>query len=310
MDKALTTLQKDIRLLAKKRGAIILAHNYQRPEVQDVADFVGDSLGLSRQAAETKSKEIVFCGVHFMAETAKILSPEKTVFLPNLDAGCSLSDSITVEQLRAWKAKYPDALVVSYVNTSAAVKAESDYCCTSGNVKAVIESLPEDRKILFLPDMFLGLWAERVTGRKMHLWLGECHVHAGIRPEDVKRWQEERPEAEFLIHPECGCSSQVMAFSDEHAHILSTEGMLRFADESGKGTFCVATEVGILHRLHKENPKKEFIPVNPEAICQYMKTITLENLRDSLLYSQFEITVDPEIAKRARKAIERMVSLG
>ena len=225
----ITTMQEEIRALAAERDAVILAHNYQVPEVQDVAHFVGDSLGLSREAAATDAGNIVFCGVHFMAETAAILSPQKTVLIPDLDAGCSLAASISADQLRAWKAENPGAVVVSYVNTTAEVKAESDYCCTSGNAKGVIESIPEDTEILFCPDMFLGLWLEKVTGRKLRIWMGECHVHAGIRPQDITRWQAEAPDAEFLVHPECGCASQMMAFGNEKTHILSTEGMINFA---------------------------------------------------------------------------------
>src|SRR5436853_5157332 len=225
-------LKAEVRELAAERGAVILAHNYQVPEVQDVADYVGDSLGLSRRAAATDADTIVFCGVHFMAETAKILSPEKTVLIPDPDAGCSLASSITAEQLRAWKAEHPGAVVVSYVNTTAEVKAETDYCCTSGNAKQVIEAIPADQEILFLPDMYLGLWLEKVTGRKLNIWLGECHVHAGIRPADIDRLQQQDPEAEFMVHPECGCASQAMAFGNERTHILSTEGMINFAKES------------------------------------------------------------------------------
>ena len=225
----ITLMHDEVKALARERGAVILAHNYQVPEVQDVADYVGDSLGLSRQAAATDAEAIVFCGVHFMAETAKILSPEKTVLIPDPDAGCSLASSITAEQLRQWKAENPGAVVVSYVNTTAEVKAETDYCCTSGNAKAVIEAIPRDQEILFLPDMYLGLWLEKVTGRKLNIWLGECHVHAGIRPEDIERWQAEAPDAELLVHPECGCASQAMAFGNERTHILSTEGMINFA---------------------------------------------------------------------------------
>ena len=220
-----TTLHDEVRALARERDAVILAHNYQRPEVQDVADYVGDSLGLSRQAAATDAEVIVFCGVHFMAETAAILSPEKTVLLPDLGAGCSLAASIDAEELRAWKARHPGAAVVAYVNTTAEVKAESDYCCTSGNARNVIDAIPADQEILFLPDMYLGLWLERVTGRKLTIWLGECHVHAGIRPDDIERWQREAPDAELLVHPECGCASQAMAFGNERTQILSTEGM-------------------------------------------------------------------------------------
>jgi quinolinate synthase len=304
------SLQREVRALARAREAVILAHNYQLPEVQDVADFVGDSLGLSRQAAQAEGRAIVFCGVHFMAETAKILSPGKTVLIPDLAAGCSLAESIDAEQLRAWKARYPDAVVVSYVNTSAAVKAESDYCCTSGNVRAVIESIPADKEILFLPDLYLGLWAERVSGRKLHLWLGECHVHAGIRPGDIDRVQAEAPGAELLVHPECGCASQAMAFAGKRTHILSTEGMLNFAERSERDRFRVATEVGILHRLSKELPGKRFEAVNDDAVCRFMKMITLEKLRDSLRDWRYEVTVEEETATRARGAIERMVATG
>ena len=306
----ITLMHEEVKALARERGAVILAHNYQVPEVQDVADYVGDSLGLSRQAAATDADAIVFCGVHFMAETAKILSPEKTVLIPDPDAGCSLASSITAEQLRQWKAENPGAVVVSYVNTTADVKAETDYCCTSGNAKAVIEAIPRDQEILFLPDMYLGLWLEKVTGRKLNIWLGECHVHAGIRPEDIERWQDEAPDAELLVHPECGCASQAMAFGNERTHILSTEGMINFAKASPKPRMLVATEIGIIHRLEKEAPSKRFEPVNRKAFCKYMKMITLEKLRDSLRDWKFEVTVEPEIAARARGAIERMVALG
>jgi quinolinate synthase len=306
----ITLMHDEVKELARERGAVILAHNYQVPEVQDVADFVGDSLGLSRQAASTDADAIVFCGVHFMAETAKILSPEKTVLIPDPDAGCSLASSITADQLRQWKSENPGAIVVSYVNTTAEVKAETDYCCTSGNAKAVIEAIPRDKEILFLPDMYLGLWLEKVTGRKLNIWLGECHVHAGIRPEDIERWQAEAPDAELLVHPECGCASQAMAFGNERTHILSTEGMINFAKASPKPRMLVATEIGIIHRLEKEAPGKRFEPVNRNAFCKYMKMITLEKLRDSLRDWKFEVEVEPEIAARARGAIERMVSLG
>jgi len=306
----ITSMHEEVKALARERGAVILAHNYQVPEVQDVADFVGDSLGLSRQAASTDADAIVFCGVHFMAETAKILSPEKTVLIPDPDAGCSLASSITADQLRQWKSENPGAIVVSYVNTTAEVKAETDYCCTSGNAKAVIEAIPRDKEILFLPDMYLGLWLEKVTGRKLNIWLGECHVHAGIRPEDIERWQAEAPDAELLVHPECGCASQAMAFGNERTHILSTEGMINFAKASPKPRMLVATEIGIIHRLEKEAPGKRFEPVNPNAFCKYMKMITLEKLRDSLRDWKYEVEVEPEIAARARGSIERMVALG
>jgi quinolinate synthase len=303
-------MQDEVRALARERDAVILAHNYQVPEVQDVADFVGDSLGLSREAAATDAEAIVFCGVHFMAETASILSPDKTVLIPDPDAGCSLAASITAEQLVDWKAQHPGAVVVSYVNTTAEVKAESDYCCTSGNAQAVIEAIPEDRQILFLPDMFLGIWLERVTRRKLTIWMGECHVHAGIRPADIERWQADAPDAELLVHPECGCASQCMAFGNDRTHILSTEGMVKFAKSSPKRRFLVATETGILHRLHKEAPEKRFEAVSERAICKYMKMITLEKLRDSLRDWKHEVTVEPEIAARARGAIDRMVAIG
>ena len=304
-----TTIQTEIRRLARERNAVILAHNYQRPEVQDVADYVGDSLGLSREAAATDAETIVFCGVHFMAETAAILSPDKTVLIPDPDAGCSLAASIDADQLRAWKGEHPGAVVVSYVNTTAEVKAESDYCCTSGNAKSVIEAIPREREILFLPDMFLGLWLEKVTGRRLTIWLGECHVHAGIRPEDIERWQAEAPDAELLVHPECGCASQAMAFANEHTHILSTEKMVRFAAESPSERFLVATETGILHRLRKEAPGKRFDPVRENAVCRYMKMITLDKVHDSLLNDRHRVSVDPDLATRARLAIDRMIAI-
>jgi quinolinate synthase len=303
-------LHAEIRELARERDAVILAHNYQLPEVQDVADYVGDSLGLSQQAAATDADWIVFCGVHFMAETAAILSPDKTVLIPDPNAGCSLAASITADELRAWKAEHPGAVVVSYVNTSAEVKAESDYCCTSGNAQAVIEAIPADQEILFLPDLFLGLWLERVTGRKLQIWLGECHVHAGIRPDDIERWEADAPDAELLVHPECGCASQAMAFANDRTQILSTEKMIHFAQQSPKERFLVATETGIIHRLQREAPGKRFEPVREDAVCKYMKMITLHKLRDALRDGVHRVTVEPAIAERARGAIERMVSIG
>jgi quinolinate synthase len=312
-------LKDEVRALAEERNAVILAHNYQVPEVQDVADFVGDSLALSRQAADTGAEVIAFCGVHFMAETAAVLSPEKTVLLPDLKAGCSLADSITADQLRAWKADHPGALVVMYVNTTAEVKAETDYCCTSSNAVQVVEHIwrehGEDTEILFGPDMWLGAYVERTTGRRMQVWMGECHVHAGIRPADIERTREENPGAEFMIHPECGCSTQVMEFvaagdvDPEHTHMLSTGGMLDFARESEADTFIVATETGLLHPLEHDNPEKTFLPANRAAVCRYMKMITLPKLHDALRDLRPVVTVDPEIAERARVPIERMVAI-
>jgi len=307
---AFTELQEEVRALARERDAVVIAHNYQRPEVQDVADYVGDSLGLSRWAAATDASTIVFCGVHFMAETAAILSPDKTVLLPDLGAGCSLAASITGDQLREWKAQHPGAVVVSYVNTTAEVKAETDYCCTSGNAQQVIEAIPRDREILFLPDLYLGLWLERVTGRMLTIWMGECHVHAGIRPADIERWHDEAPDAELLVHPECGCASQAMAFADGRTQILSTEKMINYAKQSPKQRFLVATETGILHRLRQEAPGKRFEPVREDAECRYMKVTTLEKVRDSLREGKHRVTVDPETAEKARLAIERMVAIG
>jgi quinolinate synthase len=306
----ITLMQDEVRALARERDAVILAHNYQVAEVQDVADYVGDSLGLSRQAAATDAEAIVFCGVHFMAETAVILSPDKTVLIPDLDAGCSLAASIDANQLRTWKAEHPGAVVVSYVNTTAEVKAESDFCCTSGNARAVIEAIPEDREILFLPDQFLGLWLENVTGRKLTKWLGECHVHADIHPEDIEDARDASPEAELLVHPECGCASKCMAFADNRTHILSTEGMVNFARRSPAETFLVATENGIIHRLQKDVPGKRFETVSERAICKYMKMITLDKLRDSLRDWKYEVTVPEDVAAKARLSIERMVAIG
>jgi quinolinate synthase len=309
------TLQAQVRALAAERNAVILAHNYQLPEVQDVADMVGDSLGLSQAAASTEAEVIAFCGVHFMAETAAILSPDRTVLIPDPDAGCSLAATIDADALRRWKAENPGAVVVSYVNTTAEVKAESDYCCTSGNARAVIEAVPADRDILFLPDMFLGAYLERVTGRKMKIWPGECHVHAGIRGEDVTRMLDAHPAADLLIHPECGCASQCMyaAAHDEaigrRTQVLSTEGMVGHAIRSPKRDFIVATETGILHRLTREAPDKRFYAMSERAVCRYMKMITLPKLRDALRDMRHVVTVDPEVAGRARGAIQRMVEI-
>src|SRR3712207_597123 len=303
-------LKDEVRALAEERNAVILAHNYQVPEVQDVAHFVGDSLGLSRQAAESEAETIAFCGVHFMAETASILSPDKKVLLPDLEAGCSLADSITADELRAWKAQHPGAVVVMYVNTTAEVKAETDYCCTSSNAVQVVEHIwrehGEDTEILFGPDMWLGAYVERETGRRLNVWTGECHVHAGIRPGDITDIRGEHPDAEFLIHPECGCTTQVMEYvaagdvDPEHTHMLSTGGMLSFARESEAEEFIVATETGMLHPLEAENPGKTFIPANRAAVCRYMKMITLPKLRDALRDLSPRVSVPPDLAERAR----------
>ena len=315
--KPYAELQEEIRFVANERNAVILAHNYERAEVQDVADFVGDSLGLSREAAATKADVIVFCGVHFMAETAAVLSPGKIVLLPDLAAGCSLAATIDAEQLRAWKAGHPGAVVVSYVNTTAEVKAESDYCCTSGNAVEIVNSIPVEKEILFLPDMFLGAHVRRVSGRKnIHVWMGECHVHAGISPADISETRAAHPGAEFLIHPECGCATSVveaMSAGDvdpRGVQILSTEGMIKRPKISGSDEFIVATEVGILHRLRRENPAKTFYAANANAVCAFMKVTTLPKVLHSLKAMEHRITVAPDVAARARLAIERMISIG
>jgi quinolinate synthase len=316
-------LQDEVRALAQRRGAVILAHNYQLPEIQDVADYVGDSLGLSQQAAGTEAETIVFCGVHFMAETASVLCPDKRVLIPDPDAGCSLADSITAEQLRQWKAAHPGAVVVMDVNTTAEVKAETDYCCTSANAVAVVEHIfgqrGDDVEILFGPDMFLGTYVERTVGRSMHVWDGECHVHAGIKPSDITAVRRAHPDAEFLIHPECGCSTSVMEcvaagdLDPDGVRMLSTGGMLAYADKlgflGGDGTVVVATETGMLHPLRKAAPTVDFIAANEAAHCRYMKMITLPKLRDSLLNDVHEVKVPAAVADRARVAIERMVSI-
>ena len=316
-DRETAELQGRIRALAKQRNAVILAHNYERPEVQDVADYVGDSLGLSREAARTDAEVIVFCGVHFMAETAAILSPQKIVLLPDLAAGCSLASTIDADQLREWKAEHPGAVVVAYVNTTAEVKAESDYCCTSGNAVEIVNAIPADQEILFLPDMFLGAHVRRVTGREnMHVWMGECHVHAGIDPENIRLQRALHPEAEFLIHPECGCATSVVEavsagdVDPDGVHILSTEGMIRRPGVSGADTFIIATEIGILHRLRRAYPDKKFFAANERASCAYMKVTTLPKILSALERLEHRITVPADIAKRASLAIERMVSIG
>ena len=301
------SLKDEILKLKKERDAVILAHNYQIGEVQDVADMVGDSLGLSREAARNPAKTIVFCGVHFMAETASVLSPEKTVLIPDLEAGCSLSATITPKALKAWKEQHPGAVVVTYVNCSAAVKAESDYCCTSSNAVKVVESIPADKEILFAPDMYLGQYVKIKTGRKLHLWPGSCHVHYMIKPEEITNLKHEHPKAEFLMHPECGCLSQSLPLADK---VLSTDGMVRWAKESPAKEFIVATETGILYKMEKENPGKKFFPANRGAVCEFMKMITLEKVYWSLRDMKYEVKVPREIADKARRAIERMVAIG
>jgi quinolinate synthase len=315
-------LREEVRALARDRGAVILAHNYQLPEIQDVADYVGDSLGLSRQAAAADAETIVFCGVHFMAETASILSPEKRVLIPDPDAGCSLADSITAEQLRDWKHAHPGAVVVMYVNTTAAVKAETDYCVTSANAVEVVAHILRERgpqtEILFGPDMFLGAYVEKTLGVKMTVWDGECHVHAGIRPDDVNAVRAAHPGADFLIHPECGCSTSVMEYvaagdvAADGVHMLSTGGMLGYAKqhEGEHRTAIVATEIGMLHPLREAAPDVDFIAANEAASCRFMKMITLPKLRDSLRDLRHEVKVDAATADRARIPIERMIQIG
>jgi len=353
------SLKDEVRALAAQRKAVILAHNYQVPEVQDVADYVGDSLGLSRQAAASEAEVIAFCGVHFMAETASILCPEKTVLIPDLDAGCSLAASIDAAQLADWRAQHPGGVVVMYVNTTAEVKALTDYCCTSANAVDVVRHIYEthgpETEVLFGPDMWLGAYVEKELGKRMHVWDGECHVHAGIRPADIEATRAAHPGADFLIHPECGCTTQVMEYvaagdiSGEGVHMLSTGGMLRYAEgaesaargdagDAGAGEIdgqleepgfdgsaqaahenggpgrvreaIVATETGMLYPLQMAAPDVEFIPANPRAACVYMKMITLRKLRDALAEMKFEVRVPREVAERARVPIDRMVAIG
>ena len=313
----MSTWAQEVRQLAKDRDAVILAHNYQLPEIQDVADHVGDSLALSRIAAQVKESTIIFCGVHFMAETAKILSYDKTVIIPDARAGCSLADTINAEQLRTWKAEHPGAVVVSYVNTTAAVKAETDICCTSSNAVEVVQSIDPNTEILFCPDQFLGAHAQRVTGRtNMHIWMGECHVHAGINGQDLKAMVAAEPEAELFIHPECGCATSAMylassgAVSAERTKILSTAGMITAAKETQAKKVLVATETGMLHQLRKANPLVIFEPVNRAAVCKYMKMNTPEKLLEALRTGKDEVTVPQDIADRARLSVERMIAIG
>ncbi len=323
MLESIPALQREVRAVAAEQGAVILAHNYQLPEIQDVADYVGDSLGLSQQAAAAEADTIVFCGVHFMAETASVLCPDKRILIPDADAGCSLADAITAAQLRAWKADHRDAIVVMYVNTTAEVKAETDYCCTSANAVQVVEHIYRehgaDTEILFGPDMFLGAYVERTLGKPMHVWDGECHVHAGIKPADIEAVRAKHPGADFLIHPECGCSTSVMEYVAagdvvaDGVKMLSTGGMLRYAQEldgaDGSRTAIVATETGMLYPLREAAPDVDFIAANEAASCRFMKMITLPKLRDALRRGGPEVKVAAEIAERARVPIERMVAI-
>ena len=309
-------LKDEVLKLKKEKDIVILAHNYQVPEVQDVADFVGDSLGLSRQAAKVKQKTILFCGVHFMAETAAIVSPDKRVLIPDLEAGCSLSDSITIDQLRKWKKEHPDAITVGYVNTTAEIKSELDYCCTSSNAVNVVNAIPKEREILFLPDMFLGSYVSKITGRKnMQIWAGECHVHAGITPADIEKKLAELKNAEFVVHPECSCTTPMMydiasgSYKNHQVQILSTEGMMNHVSKSDSQQFVVATETGILYRMRQQNPQKTFIPASENAECEYMKMITLDKVYRSLYDEKYEVKVAKKIADKARIAIERMLSI-
>jgi len=311
-----TSLKNEILRLKKEKDVVILAHNYQIPDVQDIADFTGDSLGLSRQAAKVSQKTILFCGVHFMAETAAIICPEKRVLIPDLQAGCSLSDSITVDELRNWKKQHPGAIAVGYVNTTAEIKSELDYCCTSANAVNVVKAIPADKEILFLPDMFLGSYVAKVTGRKnMFIWAGECHVHAGIKPEDITKKLDSLKDAEFLIHPECSCTTPMMydvasgSFDDRKVSILSTDGMLNHVHDSKAKRFVVATETGILYKMKQQNPDKTFIPASEKAECQYMKMITLKKVYDALVQEKNQVVVPKEIADKARLAIERMLAI-
>ena len=308
---------KRIRDLAAEKDAVILAHNYQVPEIQDVAHHVGDSLALSRIAATVPESTIIFCGVHFMAETAKILSYDKTVIIPDERAGCSLADTITADQLREWKSQNPGAVVVSYVNTTAAVKAETDICCTSSNAVEVVQSIPADVPVLFCPDQFLGAHVQRMTKRdNMHIWMGECHVHAGINGSELKAMVAAEPDAELFVHPECGCATSAMYLASEgvvpkeRTHILSTGGMLDAARATKARKVLVATETGMLHQLRKVNVTTEFQPVNRAAVCKYMKMITPEKLENALLNGTDVVDVPRDIADKARLSVEKMIAIG
>ncbi len=300
------SIEEEVSALKKERNAVLVAHNYQVGEIQDVADFLGDSLNLARYAQKTDADVIVFCGVHFMAETASILCPEKTVLIPDLAAGCSLADMVRAEDILKWRENHPDGVVVSYVNTPAAVKAESDYCCTSSNAIKVVESIAEDKEILFVPDFFLGSYVKQKTGRNIHLWQGYCGAHSVIRSEKIEHLRREHPKAEFIMHPECGCTTKSIAYADK---VLSTEGMVKYVNESPAGEFIVATETGILHRMRRDNPQKKFYPGSEQAVCSFMKQNTLEKVVQSLEQMQHVVKVPPDIARRAKLAIDRMVAI-
>lgn len=300
------TIQDEILALKRERNALILAHNYQLGDVQDMADYLGDSLGLALHAQKSKADVIVFCGVQFMAETVSVLCPEKTVIIPDLDAGCSLSSMVTPDQVKAWKREHPDGVVLSYVNCSAAVKAESDYCCTSANAEKILRAISDNREVLFIPDFFLGRYLEEKTGRKLHLWKGYCHAHMKISSEHIDELRRDHPRAEFLMHPECGCLTKSMPFADK---ILSTEGIVKHVNESQAGEFIIATEVGIIDRLKRVQPNKKFYPAGESATCEYMKLNTLEKIVNSLERLQYIVKVPDDIARRARVPLERMLAL-
>lgn len=304
--KLYNTIEDEIRELKAERRAVIVAHNYQVGEIQEVADFTGDSLNLARWAAKTDAEVIVFCGVHFMAETAKILSQDKMVLIPDLEAGCSLAEMVTPEDVRSWKAAHPNGVVVCYINTSAAVKAECDYCCTSSNAEKIVRTIPEEKEILFIPDFFLGSFVRVRTGRPIHLWKGYCGVHTRITPDLIMNLRTEHPEAEFLMHPECGCLTKTMHLADR---ILSTEGMVQYASQSPSKEFIIATETGILHRMEKDNPDKKFYPAAREAVCGYMKQNTLEKVVASLEKLQYRVEVPPPIAAKAKLCLDRMLAV-
>ena len=297
-------LIEKITTLKKRRGAVILAHNYQLGEVQDIADFVGDSLELSQNAAKTNAEVIVFCGVHFMAETASILCPDKIVLLPDTHAGCPMADMITAERLKQRKRELPGATVVCYINSSAEVKAESDICCTSANAVRVIESL-DAAEILFVPDQYLGHYISTKTDKKMILWPGFCPTHIRIRPQDITRLRLEYPQAKVIVHPEC--TAEVIALADE---ALSTGGMCRFAQQTEAKEIIIGTEIGIIHRLRKENPGKKFIHASEQAVCPNMKLITLEKILWSLEEVTLEVRVPEEIRLKAKTAVDRMLEIG